>query len=430
MSEALDTQDVLDTQPARVLRFLRPPVEIGRRTERVILLVGAAALFAGFDVNIFGLATPQIQHSLNIAEDQVGPTLAIFRFAAIAALLLAASADLVGRRRLLLVTIFGQAIFTLLTAFAPAYLSFVAAQLLTRIFGYAEEMLCFVVIAEEIAAGARGWANGTMTSFYFLGAGVAAGLFGAINILPFGWRALYFIGAMPIFLVGLLRRRLPETKRFQTQGEAGLKMDAVLSLLSNLVREYPGRIAAAITAAASFGFAVTCAVFLAQKYLQEVYHYTPGQVSLLLIPGGLIGLGLAIAAGRLSDRLGRKPVAMAMAALAGVSFFLFFNHAAGWAVAPLWVLAFLGYFSGDALIAGFALEIVPTHYRATVGALRYVIEIAFGAIALTLEGRLYDRFQDHGPAVQWMLAAIPVTLVAILLLPEPAGKTLEEISGG
>ena len=415
--------------PARVLRILHPPVEIGRRTERIILLVGAAALFAGYDVNIFGLATPQIQHSLGIAENQVGPTLAYFRAAAIVALLLAASADLVGRRRLLLVTIFGQAVFTLATAFAPDYLSFVAAQLLTRIFGYAEEMLCFVVIAEEITARARGWANGTLTSFYFLGAGVAAGLFGAVNILPFGWRALYFLGALPIFLVGLLRRRLPETKRFETRGEAGLKMTTALDLFRNLVREYPGRIAAAITAASAFGFAITCATFLAQKYLQETYHYSPGEVSLLLIPGGLIGLGLSIAAGRLSDRLGRKPVAMGMAALAGLSFFFFFNQAPAWAVAPLWVLGFLGFFSGDALIAGFALEIVPTRYRATVGALRYVLEIACGAVALTLEGRLYDHFQSHGPAIQWMLAAIPVTLAAILALPEPAGRTLEEISG-
>jgi putative MFS transporter len=415
--------------PARVLRFLRPPVEIGRRTERVILLVGAAALFAGYDVNIFGLATPQIQHSLGIAENQVGPTLAYFRAAAIVALVLAASADLVGRRRLLLVTIFGQAIFTLVTAFAPGYLSFVAAQLLTRIFGYAEEMLCFVVIAEEIAAGARGWANGTLTSFYFLGAGVAAGLFGAVNILPYGWRALYFIGAIPIFLVGLLRRRLPETQRFENRGETGLNVTAALDLFRDLLRQYPGRIAAAITAASAFGFAITCSTFLAQKYLQETYRYSPGEVSLLLIPGGLVGLGLSIAAGRLSDRLGRKPVAMTMAALAGISFFFFFNHAPGWAVAPLWVLGFLGFFSGDALIAGFALEIVPTHYRATVGALRYVVEIAFGAAALTLEGHLYDRFQAHGPAIQWMLAAIPVTLASILLLPEPAGRTLEEISG-
>ena len=120
-------------------------------------------------------------------------------------------------------------------------------------------------------------------------------------------------------------------------------------------------------------------------------------------------MGLTIAAGRLSDRLGRKPVAIAMAALAGVSFFLFFNHAPAWAVPPLWVLGFLGFFSGDALIAGFALEIVPTHYRATVGGLRYVHGDRLRRRRAGPGGRLYDRFAGHGPAIQWMLAAIPIT---------------------
>jgi len=80
------------------------------------------------------------------------------------------------------------------------------------------------------------------------------------------------------------------------------------------------------------------------------------------------------------------------------------------------------------LIAGFALEIVPTHYRSTVSGLRYLVEISAGALALALEGRLYDFFHAHGPAIQWLLASIPITIIAILFLPEPAGKTLEEMS--
>ena len=52
-----------------------------------------------------------------------------------------------------------------------------------------------------------------------------------------------------------------------------------------------------------------------------------------------------------------------------------------------------------------------------------------GALALLLEGHLYDHFQAHGHAIQWLLATIPITLIAILFLPEPAGKTLEEMSG-
>lgn len=418
-----------DSEPARILKYFRPPVAIDIRTERIFLLVGAAALFAGYDVNIYGLATPQIQATLHIAENQVAPTLAYFRIAALFALLLAASADLVGRRRLLLFTIFGQAIFTLLTGFAAHYLEFVGAQFFTRVFGYAEEMLLFVVVAEEITAKARGWANTTMIAFYFVGAGLAAAVFGAITILPYGWRSLYVIGAIPIFLVGFLRRGLPETKRFETQGSKGLEAGAILALLKDIARQYPGRVAIVILAAAAFGFAVAPATFLAQKYLQDVYRYSPSQVSLVLIPGGLIGLGLTIAVGRLSDRLGRKPMAIAAAALAGISFFFFFGHAPAWAVPVLWVLAFMGYFAADTLIAGFALEIVPTHYRATVGGLRYAVAIGAGAVALTLEGMLYDRLGGHGPALQWLLASIPISMAAILFLPEPAGKSLEEMSG-
>ena len=78
-------------------------------------------------------------------------------------------------------------------------------------------MLCFVVIAEEVAAGARGWANGTISALDFTGAGLASLVFAAVNILPYGWRALYVIGAVPLFLVAYLRRSLPETKRFAAQ---------------------------------------------------------------------------------------------------------------------------------------------------------------------------------------------------------------------
>lgn len=419
------------TAPARFLWLppgLRPPVTMDRRQERIILLVGAAALFAGYDQNIFGLAIPQIQAELHIPENQVGLTVAYFRIAAIFAMLLAASADLIGRRRLLLFTLLGQAGFTLLTAFMPGYESFVWAQFFTRVFGYAEEMLCFVVIAEEVSERARGWGNGTLSALYYFGGGLASLVFAAVNLLPYGWRAIYVIGALPLFMVAYLRRNLPETQKFAQQETPVSKGAAVLKMVKDIARQYPRRVALIVVAASAFGFAISPATVLAQKYLQDAYHYSPGQVTMLLIPGGLIGLALAILAGRLSDRVGRKPMALGIVALAGLCFFLFYNGVPGWAIPPLWILAFFGFFSGDALVAGFALEIVPTQYRATVSGLRYLVEISAGAVALALEGLLYDSFGGHGPAIQWLLAAIPITLIAILFLPEPAGRTLEEMT--
>jgi putative MFS transporter len=423
-----------ETAPARFLWLppgLRPPVQMPYRTERVFLLVGVAALFAGYDMNVYGLAIPQIQASFGIPENQVGPIVSYFRLAAIVAMLICASADLVGRRTLLLVTIFGQAIFTLATAFSADTTQFLWAQMLTRVFGYAEEMLCFVVIAEEVAAGARGWANGTISALDYIGAGLASLVFAAVTLLPYGWRSMYVIGALPLLVVGFLRRRLPETQRFAVKEKSAAavsKLQETLALLRGLVRDYPGRIAAILTAVCAMGFAEGPATVLAQKYLQSSLGYTPGQVTMLLIPGGLIGLALTIAMGRLSDRIGRKPSAMIMACTMGISFWGFFSPVPGWAIPPLWVLGFFGFFSGSALMAGFALEIVPTQYRATVSGLRYLVEIGAGAVALALEGHFYDRFGSHGPAIQVCLLTIPVTLGALLLLPEPAGRSLEEMT--
>ena len=422
-----------DSAPARFRWLppgLRPPATapMDWRQERTILLVGAAALFAGYDQNVFGLAIPQIQAELHIPENQVGLTVAYFRIAAIFAMLLAASADIVGRRQLLLITLFGQAAFTLLTAFMPNYATFVGAQFLTRLFGYAEEMLCFVVIAEVVAANARGWANGTLTAMYYFGGGVASLVFAAVNLLPYGWRAIYVIGALPLFMVAYLRRQLPETERFAAQETVTSKGTAALKLVRDIARQYPRRVALIVVAASAFGFAISPATVLAQKYLQDAYHYSPGEVTMLLIPGGLIGLALAILAGRLSDRVGRKPMAFTIVAMAGVCFFFFYNGVPGWAIPPLWIMAFFCFFSGDVLVAGFALEIVPTQYRATVSGLRYLVEIGFGAVALALEGVLYDHFGSHSAAIQCLLAAIPITLLAILFLPEPAGRTLEEMA--
>lgn len=423
-----------ETAPARFVWLppgLRPPVPMVWGQERVFLLVGIAAMFAGFDTNIFGLAVPQIQASLHIPENQIGLTVSYFRIATLAALLLCSAADLIGRRRLLLFTIFGQAVFTLLTAFATDYPQFVWAQILTRVFGYAEEMLCFVVIAEEVSAGARGWANGTLSALNYTGAGLASLAFLGVNVLPHGWRALYVIGAVPLFLVAYLRRTLPETRRFvalEAVQRTRSRWAEASRLLKSLVREYPLRLATILIAAGAFGFALSSASVLSSKYLQSVFHYSPLDVNLVFIPGGLIGLALAITAGRISDRVGRKKMTFFVVSLAGIGFALFYSGVGGIWLPPLWVLSFFGFFSGEAMIAGFAMEIVPTHYRATVSALRYVAEIGTGAVSLALEGRLYDHFHAHGPAIQLLLIAVPITLVAILFLPEPAGKTLEEMA--
>jgi MFS family permease len=413
---------------------LRPPGGMTRTQERTFLLVGMAALFAGFDQNIYGFAIPQIQATLHIPENQIGLTITWFRLATFIAMLFSLSADIVGRRRLLLITITGQAAFTLATAFSQTYTQFVWLQVLTRVFGYAEEMLCVVVIAEEVAAGARGWGAGTLAGLTYLGAGLAAICFAAVNILPGHWRALYVIGGCSMGFVAFLRRSLPETKRFQIRHQEVEKLHAqiggAIDMVRRLVRENPGRLALIFLTVGAWGFAIGPSTVLAASYLQKALGFAPWQTTALMIPGGLIALWLNIMVGRASDRVGRRLVVFLMMMVCGGAYAAFFSGLHGWMIPPLWIMAFFGYFTADSLIRGFSVEIVPTAYRATVGGMAYCVSIMSGGISLGLEGVFYDIFHAHGPAISVCLLSLPIAVIGVLFLPEPAGKVLEDISHG
>jgi MFS family permease len=410
---------------------LRPPCPMNATQERVFLLVGVAAVFAGYDMNVFGYALPQIQQTLGIPEDRVGITVSIFRMAALVALPLVWTADLVGRRRLLLITIFGQAVATLATGFVQDYHQFLACQFATRAFGYAEEMLCFVVVAEEVAAQARGWASGTLATMDYAGAGVAALIFAAIAYIPYGWRSLYVIGSLPIFLVGFLRRYLPETQRFETRSKDkafSSRIGAAFDMLGKLRHEHPRRLTTLLIGIAAYGFALWPSVVMGPKYLQTALHYTPLQTTLLTVVGGVIAAVLNIIAGRLSDRLGRRAVAVATVIVSALCYGAFYSGFAWKYTALMWAPGFFGFLCADALYAGLSAELFPTAYRATVSGLRYFVGILAGAASMALEGVLYDTLGGHGPAIIAMMAVTPIAVIALIKLPEPAGRSLEDIS--
>lgn len=422
-------------RPARFLWLppsARPPEAVPRRQEMVFLLVGMTLLFSGYDLNVFGMALPQIQKELNIPENMAGVTVSYFRLAALAALFVAPLADLVGRRRLLLFTVFGEALMTLATAFVQDYSQFVAVQFLARVFGYSEEMLCFVVVAEEIDERVRGWSIGTLGALNATGAGVAALVFAAVEILPYGWRSLYVIGSGALLILTYYRRWLPETRRFEIHRA---KIDAMESwvaaffrMVRDLLREHPRRLMAMTIFVFALGFTMAPSAVMLSKFLQTTHHYTPGQVSILFVVGGFVSVIGNVTAGRLSDRLGRKRTLFVTALIGGAGFALFYSGIGGWILPILWVVALFGFLSSDALAAGYPSEIFPTAYRTTATTLRYVFSILGGALALRLEGTFYDMFNAHGPAIMLTTAALPVALAAILFLPETAQRRLEDIS--
>jgi len=180
----------------------------------------------------------------------------------------------------------------------------------------------------------------------------------------------------------------------------------------------------------TFVFAVggAAADFLAPKYLQEGHGWDPAQVALLYVFGGAVAIIGSPFAGRLSDRVGRKPVTIAMG-LGSIGLVVAFYGAAGAWLAPLWIAMVFVAMGHDVLQQSFGAELFPTSYRSTAAGARGIVATVGAVLGLVLESVLYRASGSHWTASSiLMLGAIAGPFIVGFAFPETAGRTLEEIA--
>lgn len=398
---------------------------------RLIGLVGIATLLGAYDLNIFGLAAKQVLAEFGKPETATGTTIAFMRLGVFGALVLCLMADVIGRRKLLLFTILGMALSTLATAFAPTYESFLAAQIMVRVFGYTEDMLCIVVIAEEFEERSRGWAISTLGALSALGGGVAVIVFTMVAFLPYEWRAIYFIGAVPLLLLAWMRRGLPETQRFaEMQASRTKRRSASESLrpLVNLFAMFPRRIALVIAMVIPFAAGSASTLALMPTFLQNYHAFTPGAVGAAILGTGIVGMVLAMWVGRHSDRIGRRPIAAIWLAITIAAFAVMYTTSS----TPLLVAAILfgvfGLIAVGIQIEAIGAELFPTESRATAAAIRFIFQILAGGLGLFLHGAVLAPAYGFAEAVLLLMIPMPLALIPLFFIPETAGRTLEDIS--
>lgn len=413
---------------SRLLRLLDAP-PLSPRQWRVLLALGVANLIDNYDGALLGMALPQIQAGLGVPEDAVGQMLASVRLGVLPAVLLTMLADHIGRRRLLLVTIIGFTLATFATALAPNVEAFVAAQFIARTCIAAETMLAIVVIIEEFDARNRGWGIGMLGALGAFGYGVASLMFSLVDALPYGWRALYVLGVVPLLLIAWFRRALEETHRFTALRTAqGGTRASLLQPLRNLVRMYPGRMLALGAALLPFAFVTETAMFFPSKFLQAVHGYAPRDIAVMYLTVGILGLLGNVIAGALGDRYGRKLVLIVGLLANGGAAALFYN-ASGWVVPLLWGVMVMTVTMISVLFGALGSELFPTSYRSTASGVRAVIATIGAAGGLWLEGVLFADLGSHAAAITAMLIVVPIApLVIALCLPETANRELEEVS--
>src|SRR5262245_840015 len=278
---------------------------------RVISLLGAVSLalfFEQYDNSMLLSALKYIADDLGMTEHDLGGFLALVKLGAVPAFLIVPFADRIGRRRVFLISVALFSCGTLLTAFTQNAVQFVAVQMVTRTFMLTAGTVAYVIVTEEFPALHRGWAIGMLGALSACGNGLGAGLFAAIESLPFGWRALYAIGLVPLLLLPMLRRQVRETRHFTLHRAVAEHHDTGLLAgwyrpLVRLAQAYPGR-AIGIAAAGGLMAIGESAVFqFTGYYVLTVHQWSPGKYSLMFILGGAVGIIGNVVAGRLGDRV-------------------------------------------------------------------------------------------------------------------------------
>jgi putative MFS transporter len=373
-------------------------------------------------------ALKHIAEDLGMAERDLGDYLGLIRLGALPALAIVPLADRLGRRRLFLASLAGVSVLTVATAFAHGPAAFVACQMATRIFMVTGTSVAIVIVTEEFPAAHRGWAIGIMGAVASSGHGLGALLFSQIERLPYGWRTLYLLGAMPLLLWPTFRRGVPETARFaHRHPNAAGASDHWLAPLGSLASAYPGR--AAILTAAIFLVALgDVSVFqFTSYYAQTVHGWSPGQYAAMFIAAGAVGVVGNVAAGRLGDALGRRTVGVAALAAFPATAWGFYRG-------PDWTmpLAFAAFVfcqtAGVTILRALSSELFPTSYRGTAAAWAMLVQTLGWATGLWLVGRGVGESGDIATATTRVAAAVLVGGVLVLALPETGRRELEAIS--
>lgn len=388
----------------------------------LIALLSANFGVVFFDRQAFTFLGTFIQPDLNLTQAQIGDIAAAFSFAwAIAGLCMGSISDRFGRRKTILVIatlVFSCA--SVLSGFATGFVALIAARMLMGVAEGGIMPITQTLIAADVAPERRGLAHGIAQN---VGANFLANFLGPIIVvaiaLAVGWRHAFMIVAIPGFVMAFLLawlvrepHHLDKHPKPTLSGALALLSDRnilVCSVLSTLLVAY----------------LVVFAVFM-PFYLEGARGIAPEKWRWIMASSGLASIAIAFIVPGLSDRIGRKPVAV-IASLLGICVPLGAMWVDG---SALW--HFYLVFAAGASITGvfpLAMATVPSEtvkpgLTATALSLTMgVSEIIGGVFAPSLAGRASVA---HGLAAPlWIVAGLAVACAIVaLLLRETAPRVL------
>lgn len=405
-------------------------IQLSAHHRTLLLLLATATLFEGYDRFILSLALPYIALDFGllaegvgkeVAEGELGWAASIIRSGALLAVPLCLLADRSGRRGVLLLTVLAYTVVTGLSGLSRGLVDLIALQVLATMFLTAELALAQVVIAEEFPANARGTGQGLLGAAAAVGAGLAAALFPLLINSSLGWRGLYFIGIVPLLIVGYLRRSLPETRRW-TELDPAERRSA--GLLRVLVPAHRFRFAVLVVLAAVGTASFASGFFFASYHATTAFQWSPGRVATMVLTGGGLGFWGWMVFGRMADTLGRRPTGMVCVIGAALAVIAYYRTA--WLFPSFAAMVFFE--SGITIsVTSLSTECFPTALRATARAWITNAGVVGAMLGFALIGWLSQPLGGAPGVVALLGAVLLCTAPLFLLLPETYGRELEQI---
>jgi len=389
-------------------------VDTGHR--RLLALLGLAVFFEGYGRSIIAVTLAYVGQDLGVPSHQLSYALALIAAGSLGVLGLGPLADRFGRRRSLLLCIALFAVFGAASASAPTLGVLMAWQLLARIFQEGALFAAAVLAAEEMPPGERAAAQGVIGTVNALGTGFAALLLAGIEWVPWGWRGLCLVSLVPIALLPILRRRVPESRHWLARREPAVTVPPPA---------YRGRVLAALVVVA-LAMSYDGAAFAFATYVPITrYGWSAGQASAMFIVAGGLGLPGWWLGGLLADRFGRRPIGALF--LVGLTFaeVLFFVGGAP----ALWPgFAAMVFFQGGKItvVRTWAAELFPTSFRGAAAGWLTAAGTIGAMSGLGLAGALAPLVGGIDVALAGIAGAGVLAAAAVLLwLPETRGMELE-----
>lgn len=350
-------------------------------------------------------------------------------------IVLAHFGDLLGRKRMFMLSIFLMAVPTLLIGLLPTYAAIgVAAPallLLLRILQGAaiggEAPGAWVFVSEHVSPRHRSFACGTLSAGLLagilMGALVAAGLSAALDeatMLAWGWRVPFLVGGVFGFGALWVRRRLHETPVF-----AELRARQALASelpLKTVLRAHPSGVALGMLLTWLLTAFVVVAILMMPTFLQQqgVPRTTALAANCVAIVCAMLGNA---AAGALADRFGEGRVLAAWSVFAGGAFWLLYTLAPGAPALlfPLYAAAGVGV-GITAMVPSVAVAAFPAPVRFSGLSFSYNVAYAVCGGATPVLLTLAMRHDPLAPAQY--LAAMAVVGVGLGLWVERRSRAV------